>query len=271
MFVRWYFDYFRKALPAPKTILKFWNVFFFFFKFPQYLYIYLKTRETKCTIFHGFILFASFHGFFPFWSFFIVIKMDWFHTFERPSKLQKNVLKLFTLSGGWDSVLISTIGDKMQKINTFFCSKQVPKETMQFGELVTFKYDSIKNFTNESTSYLIQSLWDTPSGRMGVLPIGWMEVSPTGQMGVPPIGQMGYHTPTPRRCRQTENITFPHPSDAVGEYGNSMLGKSTYYCTVLLHCGNSHPNSDTIYHTNTTPNILLRNLDRNLVNVFHSI
>ena len=28
----------------------------------------------------------------------------------------------------------------------------------------------------------------------------------------------GYHPPPSRRCEQTENITFRHPSDASGDY-----------------------------------------------------
>ena len=47
------------------------SFFRIFFKCPEYLYIYLKTRETKCIIFHGFILFASFYGFFLFDLFFL--------------------------------------------------------------------------------------------------------------------------------------------------------------------------------------------------------
>ena len=31
----------------------------------------------------------------------------------------------------------------------------------------------------------------------------------------------GYPPPSSRKCEQTENITFPHPSDASGNYGNS--------------------------------------------------
>ena len=86
----------------------------------------------------------------------------------------------------------------------------------------------------------------------GVVPIqSWMGVAPISRMGYPcpdlgwgtthldlgwgtPLSRpgMGYHptwtwdgvppscpdlrwgTPSPRKCEQTENITFPHPSDA---------------------------------------------------------
>ena len=45
---------------------------------------------------------------------------------------------------------------------------------------------------------------------------GWMGVPPVqGWMGVPPHLDLA-GVPPPRRCGQTENITFPHPSDAVG-------------------------------------------------------
>ena len=47
------------------------------------------------------------------------------------------------------------------------------------------------------------------TGRGGVIPIqSWRGG------GIPPIGRMGY--PPPRKCGQTENIIFPHPSDAGG-------------------------------------------------------
>ena len=34
---------------------------------------------------------------------------------------------------------------------------------------------------------------------------------------------MGYPPPFPRKCEQTENITFPHPSDADGKYSGTMI------------------------------------------------
>ena len=84
--------------------------------------------------------------------------------------------------------------------------------------------------------------WGTPPSRSdpggtrgGVLPIGVPPCWGTPCQGIPPLGYppigvpprldlawvpppgwtwLGY--PPPPRCEQTENITFPHPSDAVG-------------------------------------------------------
>ena len=46
--------------------------------------------------------------------------------------------------------------------------------------------------------------------------------TPIGKNGIPPICQMGYPSP-PRRCEQTEIITFPHPSDAGGNNQSRTL------------------------------------------------
>ena len=53
-------------------------------------------------------------------------------------------------------------------------------------------------------------------------PPGWI------WFGYPPAGP-GLGTPPPRRCGQTENITFPHPSDAVG---NKHCGIPFYFNTI---------------------------------------
>ena len=56
----------------------------------------------------------------------------------------------------------------------------------------------------------------SPSARWSILPLsGWMGITPppptsSGRMGVPD------GVPLPHRCEQTENITFPYPSDAGG-------------------------------------------------------
>ena len=78
--------------------------------------------------------------------------------------------------------------------------------------------------------------WGTPSPylRWGTpLPSrpGWGTPPPV-LARVPPYlrPEMGY-PPPPRKCEQTENITFPHPSDAGG---NNI---STEYCIIVSPVG----------------------------------
>ena len=63
---------------------------------------------------------------------------------------------------------------------------------------------------------------------MGYLPVSRMGYPPSGSgMGYPPVWtwdgvppphpDLGWGTPPPHKCGQTENITFPHPSDAGGK------------------------------------------------------
>ena len=51
-----------------------------------------------------------------------------------------------------------------------------------------------------------------------------MEYPPVSRMGYPLSGPgMGYPTPPPGKCEQTENITFPYPSDAGGNKGLEFM------------------------------------------------
>ena len=77
--------------------------------------------------------------------------------------------------------------------------------------------------------------WVTPPSRPGMgyprPDLGWGTPPPTdlgqgtpltkpGTGCPPPRSGMGY--PPPRKCEQTENITFPHPSDAGGKYESQI-------------------------------------------------
>ena len=55
-------------------------------------------------------------------------------------------------------------------------------------------------------------------------------------MGYPPVKTWdGYSPPPPpRKCEQTENITFPHPSDAGGKY--TFGEKRLDYCSLHVKC-----------------------------------
>ena len=44
--------------------------------------------------------------------------------------------------------------------------------------------------------------------------------------GTPPCLNLGWGTPPPRKCEQTKNITFPHPSDAGG---NDLKSKIKFF------------------------------------------
>ena len=62
--------------------------------------------------------------------------------------------------------------------------------------------------------------WGTPPPRpeMGYPPYLRLE------MGYPPTSHLRWGNPTPpRKCEQTENITFPHPSDAGGNKSQSSM------------------------------------------------
>ena len=62
---------------------------------------------------------------------------------------------------------------------------------------------------------------------MGVAPcpdLGWGSPPLISRMGYPPHPDLGWGSPSPPgKCEQTENITFPPPSDAGGKYVKKQL------------------------------------------------
>ena len=111
--------------------------------------------------------------------------------------------------------------------------------------------------------------WGTPHQQDGVPPLSrpGMGYTPViNRMGYPPPHpdlRWGTLPPPPRKCGQTENITFPHPSDAGGK--KVQLQQKVSHADMGLH---SHPS---IHELNvTTDSRTLKSLVRgHLVNRRH--
>ena len=95
--------------------------------------------------------------------------------------------------------------------------------------------------------------WGTPTPDMG-----WVTpphhhpdlagVPPRPEMGYPPTSDLRWgNPPLPHKCEQTENITFPHPSDAGGN--NIRLHSWNLICVfvILAHFLTIHPTCEVMY------------------------
>ena len=61
-------------------------------------------------------------------------------------------------------------------------------------------------------------VWGVPQVPTHHPDLGWGTPDPDLGWGTPPTSTvLGRGSPPPRKCEQTENITFPHPSDAGGK------------------------------------------------------